>query len=126
MTTSRLSHLHVKVYSHYFKLHRSYSISFNLANLFFGTVSVYSYLSLEKESDNFCVVFIYSIKQACEIGTFHVVVVQRRQINVQNSVHGTCKFVVCQRKHYYFLPFSLPSPSSLVLLSCRNGASMVT
>ena len=31
-----------KVYSHYFKLHRSYSISFNLANLgeiFFGTKS---------------------------------------------------------------------------------------
>ena len=43
MTTNRLSHLHVKVYSHYFKLHRSYSISFNLANLgeiFFGTVSI--------------------------------------------------------------------------------------
>ena len=33
----------LKVYLHYFKLHRSYSISFNLANLgeiFFGTVSI--------------------------------------------------------------------------------------
>ena len=32
-------------YSHYFKLHRSYSSSFNLANLcgtFFGTVSIAS------------------------------------------------------------------------------------
>ena len=41
MTTNRKSHL--KVYSHYFKLHRSYSISFNLANLgkiFPGTVSI--------------------------------------------------------------------------------------
>ena len=91
-----------KSLSHYFKLHRSYSISFNLANLFFGTISVYSDLSLEKESDNFCVVLIYSIKQACEIGTFHVVVVQRRQRNVQNNVHGTCKVVVCQHKHIIF------------------------
>ena len=34
---------HLKVYSHYFKLHRSYSVSFNLANLgaiFFGTLSI--------------------------------------------------------------------------------------
>ena len=34
---------HLKVYSHHFKLHRSYSISFNFAYLgeiFFGTVSI--------------------------------------------------------------------------------------
>ena len=37
---------------------------------------IYRYLSLEKESDNFCVVFTYSIKQAREIRKFHVVVVQ--------------------------------------------------
>ena len=33
----------LKVYSHFFKLHRSYSISFNFANLgevFFGIVSI--------------------------------------------------------------------------------------
>ena len=47
---------------------------------------IYRYLSLEKESDNFCVVFTYSIKRAREIRKFHVVVVQRRQRNVQNSV----------------------------------------
>ena len=47
---------------------------------------IYRYLSLEKESDNFCVVFTYSIKRAREIKKFHVVVVQRRQRNVQNSV----------------------------------------
>ena len=41
---------------------------------------------LEKESDNFCVVLTYSIKRAREIRKFHVVVVQRRQRNVQNSV----------------------------------------
>ena len=36
---------------------------------------IYCYLSLEKECDNFCVVFAYSIKQAHEIRKFHVVVV---------------------------------------------------
>ena len=44
------------------------------------------YLSLEEEKDNFCVVFTYSIKQACEIRKFHVARVQRREKNVQNSV----------------------------------------
>ena len=34
------------------------------------------YLSLEKEKENFCVVFTYSIKRAREIRYFHVVVVQ--------------------------------------------------
>ena len=51
--------------------------SFNLANLgeiFFGTVYIYRHLSLEIESDNFCVVFTYSIKRAREIRKFHVVV----------------------------------------------------
>ena len=37
-------------------------------------------------SFNFCVVFTYSIKRAREIRKSHVVVVQRRQRNVQNSV----------------------------------------
>ena len=36
------------------------------------------YLSLEEEKDNFCVVFTYSIKQACEIRKFRVAGVQRR------------------------------------------------
>ena len=44
------------------------------------------YLSLQEEKDNFCVVFTYSIKRACEVRNSHVVVVQRRQRNVQNSV----------------------------------------
>ena len=47
---------------------------------------MYRYLSLKKESDNFCVVFTYSIKRAREIKKFHVVVVQRRQRHVQNNV----------------------------------------
>ena len=36
--------------------------------------------------DNFCVAFIYSIKRAREIRKFLVLVVQRRERNVQNSV----------------------------------------
>ena len=78
---------------HHFKLHWSYSISyFNLANLGKNLLWNHNYLStstavsLEIESDNFCVVFTYSINRACEINKFHVVVVQRRQRNVQNSV----------------------------------------
>ena len=41
---------------------------------------------LKEEKDNFCVVFTYSIKQACEIRKFHVAGMQRRQRNVQNSM----------------------------------------
>ena len=44
------------------------------------------YLSLEEEKDNFCVVFTYPIKQACEIWKFHVTGVKQRQRNVQNSM----------------------------------------
>ena len=63
-------------------------MSFNLVN--FGENFLWDrshrYLSLEKESDNFCVVFTDSVKRAREIRKFHVVMVQRRQRNVQNSV----------------------------------------
>ena len=34
------------------------------------------YLALEKEKENFCVVFTYFIKQAREIRYFHIVVMQ--------------------------------------------------
>ena len=55
---------------------------------------IYHNLSLKNESDKFCVVFTYSIKRACEIRKFHVVVVQRQQRNVQNSVmHAKLLFV---------------------------------
>ena len=36
-----------------------------------------AYLYLEKENENFCVVFTYSMKGAREIRKFHVEVVQR-------------------------------------------------
>ena len=68
--------------------------------------------------------FTYSIKRACEIRKFHVVVVQRRQRKVQVA-WCTCKLLFVM-KTYYFLPFSLPSPWSFALLSSRNSATMVT
>ena len=57
-----------------------------LAKFSLGPYLSLSTVSLENERDNFCVVFTYSIKRAREISKFHVVVVQRRQRNVQNSV----------------------------------------
>ena len=44
------------------------------------------YLNLEKEKENFCVLFTSSIKRAREVRKFHVTVVQRRLRNVQKSV----------------------------------------
>ena len=41
------------------------------------------YLSLEKEKENFYVLFTYSIKRAREMRKFHVAVVQRRLRNEQ-------------------------------------------
>ena len=53
------------------------------------------YLSLEKKSDNVCVVLTYLIKRASEIRKFHVAVVQQRLRNVQKSVMHvqSCFFV---------------------------------
>ena len=42
-----------------------------------------TYLSVEKEKENLCVVFTYSIKQVHEIRRFHVVVVQKSVMHVQ-------------------------------------------
>ena len=47
---------------------------------------------------------------------FQVVVVQRRQRNVQEKCDCTCKFVVLPNKPIAFLTFLLPSPSSLLKL----------
>ena len=67
------------------------------------------------------------MKRAREIRKFHVVVVQRRQRNVQNGVIARAKLLFVNiNNNNYFLPFFLTSPSSLVLLSSRNSATMVT
>ena len=56
-----------------FALFQTSLILFNWRN--FLRDRIYPYLSLEKESDNFWVVFTYSITRAREIRTFHVVAV---------------------------------------------------
>ena len=66
---------------HGFKLNRPYSVSSDLSNV--GAISPGlntkgPYLSSEKEKENSCVAFTYSIKQAREIRKCHVVVVQRK------------------------------------------------
>ena len=46
-----------------------------------------------------------------EIRHFHVVVVQRRQRNVQKKRDAPAKFLFCQSKPIGLLPFSSPSSS---------------
>ena len=78
------------------------------------------YQSSGKEKESCCLVFPSSTKR--EIRHFHVVVVQRRLRNVQKSVmhvQSCCSANLC-----FFLPLSLPSPSSLLKLPiylCRTG-----
>ena len=73
-----------------FQTSLTYSISFNLSNAgkIFGVKSEGPYVSLEKEKQNFCVVYMltYSIKWAHEIRKFHVVVLRQRLRIVQKSV----------------------------------------
>ena len=76
------------------KLHCSYFNSFNLSNVgdFFQKLNSKGPCHIsEKEIESRCLVFTSSVKR--EIGQFQVVVVQRRQGNVQKSVI-TCKVVV--------------------------------
>ena len=65
MTTNRKRH-QKKVNSHCLKLHGSYSVSFNLSNvgeiIFLGLNPKGPHLRLDKEKENFSVVFTNSIK----------------------------------------------------------------
>ena len=64
------------------------------------------YLSGEKEKENVCAVFTYSIKQAREIRRFHVVVVQQQLRNVQKSVMHVQLCSCCfANLHLFFFAF---------------------
>ena len=97
------------------KLNRVYSISFNSSNLgkifldFMNSKRQLQSSGKEKES---CVLFPSSTKR--EIRQFNVVVVQRRQRNVQKRsvMHVQSCCFACLNQ-LFFLPFSLSSPSSL-------------
>ena len=74
---------------------------------FSGVDSEILYLKLEKETENFSLVFTSFIKRV--IRKFHLVVVQCRQINVQKKRDARAKLLFCQSKTSAYLPFSLPS-----------------
>ena len=98
-----------KEISHRFKLHRSYSISFNLSKVgeIFWVKSEKTESKFRKnENENFCVVFTNSMKWARETRKFHVAVMQRWLKSVMHV--QSCRFA------YEFFAFSLPSPSSLL------------
>ena len=126
MTTNRKRH--EKVNSHSFKLHRSYSISFN-----WHMLAKFSRVESERSVSKFrrgkrqlpCCVHLLHKAGACEIRKFHVAGVQRRQRNLQNSMlHVQICFCFFVNKNLYFFATLLPSPS-LVLLLSRNSATMV-
>ena len=113
----------LKVNSHCFILHRSYSISFNLSNV--GEIFWSCIRKLRKRKRKFCVVFTYSRKKAHEIRKFFVTVVQRLLWNLQEC-DARAALLFC----YYFFTGSncclRPRRwfSSLMLWS-RNSATMV-
>ena len=80
----RLRKRHLEVNLRFLKLSRAYSISSNIGNFFLELSSRGLYQSSGKEKESCCLVFPSSTKR--EIRHFHVVVVQRRQRNVQKSV----------------------------------------
>ena len=65
------------------------------------------------------------MKRALEIRKFHVAVVQQRQRNEQNSMMHVQICFLSIKQTFYFFASLLPSPLSLVLLSSKNGATMV-
>ena len=72
------------------------------------------YQSLGKEKESCCLVFPSSTKR--EFRQFHVVVVQRRQRNVQKSLMHVQSCCFANLNLLLFFAFSLPSPSLLVKL----------
>ena len=109
--SSKKSHPNTqKVNSRRFKLHSSFSNSLDLSNagdLFQELNPKGLYLSSQKEKENRTLSCVHVLIKR-EIGKFHVVVVQRRQKNVQKRVVHvqSCCFAS-------FFPFSLTSPLSL-------------
>ena len=76
------------------------------------------YYSSGKEKKSCCLVFPFSTKR--EIWKFHVVVMQPLLRNVQklkSVMHVQAELLFCQSKPIVFMPFSLASPSSLLMLS---------
>ena len=80
------------------------------------------YQSSGNEKEGCCLFFPSSTKR--EIWHFHVVVVQRRQEVYKKSMMH--KVLFDQSKPIAFLPFSLPSPSSLLKLPTMTATATGT
>ena len=80
----RLRKRHVKVNLRCLKHYCAYSISSNAGNFFLELSSRGLYQSSGKEKESCCLVFLSSTNR--EIRHVHVVIVQKRQRNVQKSV----------------------------------------
>ena len=83
--------------------------------IFLEVNSTDCFKSSGKERESRFIVFTSSAER--EIRHFHVVVVQRRQRSGQK---GVMQLLFCQSKAVAFLPFLLPSPTSLLKL-CIYG-----
>ena len=121
-----------EVNSHCVKLHRSYSISFNLSNLgkiFRSWIQKDRNYVRKTKRKIFTVVFTHSIERAHEIRKFHVAVVQRRLRNVQKGVMHVQSVCFANMNHLLFCRSRcrrrMRCLSSLLLWS-RNSATMVT
>ena len=135
MTTNRKRHLKSE-----FALFQTSSILFNSISKLKFVTSWRNFrglnpkgpdLSWEKEKENFCSLFTYSIKRAREIRKFQVSDLQRRLRNVQKSVmhlQSCCfaninrLFFCCSRCRCRRRRFCWSSP----LLWSKNVATMVT
>ena len=118
MTTNRKRHSKSKfvLFQNFIDLIHYHLICQQCSRYFLGLNPKGPYLSLEKEKENFCVVFTYSFKPVREIRRFHVAVVQRRLRNVQKSVMHVQSCCFVNINLLLFLPFSSPSLSSLIKL----------
>ena len=114
-----------------FKLLRAYSIYFvyfvKCWQMFLELNSKRLHQSSGKEKESCCLVFSSSTKR--KFRNFHVVVVQQRQKNVPKKRDARAK-LFCYSKPIAFLPFSVPSPSSLLKLpnmdwTCRVLAPLI-
>ena len=102
---------------------------YQLLATFLGLNPKGPYLNLEKERENFCLVFTYSIKRAREMRTFHVAVVQRRLRNCAKKRDTRAHLLFCKLTpigfHFSCCP-RLCCCLRCLLLWSRHFATIVT
>ena len=108
-----------KVNSRWLNLYRVYFISFNSSNV---GKCLWSWILKDcikvQGKENKIVVLCSRPQQNVKSGVFHIVVVQRRQTEKYHTKKrdARVKLLFCQTKPIGLLPFSMPSPSSLLSL----------